>query len=766
MENTAENHAKKIAAHVLLPGIGQALTYEIPNKFNNLRIGAQVAVNLGKRTAKGWVVNILSPDETTEACNSHSLKPILEFTQTFCPDNLRLFNWISNYYGCSLFDVIENSIPKVTADQNIVFVEIAEKLNEEEIQTRLKRAPLQKKIITYLQETGKAVPLDELRGLSSSIRTPLNALEASSLVKLTKINTAHMQKKPSYDQVIFKPAELTNSQASAIKQISHAVNKNSFAAYLLYGVTGSGKTEVYLQSIQRALELGRSALVIVPEIALTPQIHDIFQSRLQSTVALLHSQVGDSLRWNTWKTILNGDIKVAIGARSAIFAPLKNLGLIIVDEEHENSYKQSEGFRYHARNIAVIRAKIENCPIVLGSATPSFESLHNVQLGRYQLLEMPDRATSRPLPKIEIVDISKLRKKHMASESLSPRLFEEIKHSLENSEQIVILYNRRGFSSYLQCNTCSEVLKCPNCSVSLTFHKTRNLLLCHLCDHRLTPPDKCPDCLNQHSSRVENNSNQEEIAKLVHRGGGTEKIFDELKDLFPEAKILRMDRDTVGKKGAYREILSQMKSGEADILVGTQMIAKGHDLPGVTLVGIVDADVGLHLPDFRSSENIFQLITQASGRAGRGEKSGRVIVQTREPNHPTILSIEQGRFKAFARYEMDYRKKLNYPPFTKLLRVIISGPDKPLAQDCSMNVRRLIDSWLDKIQGGDQAAVLGPAVAPYEKLRGRFRYHLFVKSPSSKLISTVTGSLYDFKKSLPKRANIRISLDVDPMDML
>ena len=680
-------------ASVLIKGVPTPLNYLIPNT-QICEVGNEVQITIGKRTVTGWVVDIKPISEAIIHKskqqklfdNNHDLKTILSASNGFLKEQLPLFEWISNYYGCELISVIETAIPK-------------------RLKTKQRKQKEHKAIFTYE-----------------------------------------------------KPARLSTHQVAAIEASIGSVKKAEFQATLLYGVTGSGKTEVYLSAIESCLEEQGAALVIIPEIALSPQFVDRFISRLNIPIAVLHSEVGPSTRWRAWENLMSGKIKVALGARSAVFAPIPNLKLIIVDEEHESSYKQSDGLRYHARDVAVMRAKFSSCPIILGSATPSFESLANVRDKKYKLLELPERATSCPLPQIEIVNLREIRSKDMPSENISPQLKSALANALKNKEQAVILYNRRGFASYVQCDTCQEVLSCPGCSLPLTFHQTRNKLLCHMCDYSQTLPEKCPSCWNKEVVRIEDqNSNH---GNLFHRGSGTEKVVDEISLLFPEAKIIRMDRDTVGKKDSYREILSAMKNKHADILVGTQMIAKGHDLPGVTLVGIVDADVGLHMPDFRSSERAYQLITQASGRAGRGDQVGSVILQTREPKHPTIVAAVTGRFKAFARYEIDNRAKLGYPPEGKLLRLIISSPNRTSAIDASTQLKE----YLSHPSHG--LSVLGPAACFYERIRNRYRWHIILKSASSRDLSLIAKKLSAWKRTIKDKNELRLAIDIDPVDML
>ena len=568
------------------------------------------------------------------------------------------------------------------------------------------------------------------------------------------------------------PPALTDSQSAAIDELAGAMETASFVPHLLFGVTGSGKTEVYINCINKAIELGKTALVIVPEISLTPQLFRNFSERINDPIAILHSQLAKGERWRAWQSLLRGDIKVAIGARSAIFAPLNNLGVIIVDEEHDASYKQSDGLRYSARDTAIMRAKLNSCPIILGSATPSFESLMNTKRGKYRLIEMPSRVTNRPLPQIEIVNLAKIRRKEMLSKNVSPQLFSALKETFDEGEQAVVLYNKRGFSSFLQCTTCGDVLKCPHCAVSLTYHKNNNLMICHYCDYRSQPLQYCPICRDPRLSSLSDPDGDTKIGEIVHCGAGTERIEEELLELFPDIRIARMDRDTVSQRNAHSRILDAMRSGNADLLLGTQMIAKGHDLPRVTLVGVIDADVGLHFPDFRANERVFQLITQAAGRAGRANLPGRVIVQTREANHPTMVALATGRFKAFVRYELEFRETLNYPPFTRMMRIVISSPHEELAAKTAKELTVSLQKHLEQLKELDDSPsnklgeILGPTIAPLERIRGRFRHHLIIKSSSSKLLSLLGQHTLTLRKLIRKKDDIRITVDMDPLDML
>ncbi|MDD2942245.1 MAG: primosomal protein N' [bacterium] len=735
--------------------------------------GLEVEVELGRRKVRGWIVARKDRSET----NLARIKPVLSFRPAFSDQQLSLFRWVSEYYGASLGEVIESAVPARGQSRLINYYKLSAQgllasKNEDTLARLGARSPNSPKLIQILAKAESPLSGADLETICGPCTSTISSLVKKQLVSRTKdTEETELCLNLSGDNPPTIPPQLNTAQENALNGIRQALKQQSFKPFLLFGVTGSGKTEVYLRAIQEVLQSGGSALVIVPEISLTPQLHETFARRLNTPLAMLHSGVGTTSRWNAWEACLNGRIRVAIGARSAIFAPLTNLKLIIVDEEHDSSYKQNESLRYNARDVAVMRARIEDIPVILGSATPSFETMTNVQRKKYSILSLPERATSHPLPSIKVVDLRSYKRKDMISENISPPLYEHLKATLESGEQAVILYNRRGFSSFLQCKTCGDVIHCPSCSVTLTFHRQANRLLCHCCGFSMTPPELCGLCRDPKTSFVESDRDSK-IGELQYRGAGTESIVEEIANLFPQARLLRMDRDTVGKKGAYEEILGTMKSKKADILLGTQMIAKGHDIPGVTLVGIIDADIGLHIPDFRASERAYQLITQASGRAGRGAIAGKVILQTREPNHPTIVAAVTNRFMAFARFELEQRQTLNYPPWSRLARIIVSHPTQSVAWDYAGKLRNFVDKtkegWENETSHNSKLKlqVLGPSVAPYEKIRNRYRFHLLIKSSSSSAISSIASMLDNWKRKTRKDRELRITVDVDPVDLL
>ncbi len=532
---------------------------------------------------------------------------------------------------------------------------------------------------------------------------------------------------------------LTGEQTLVLERLMPALQSGGFAPFLIHGVTGSGKTEVYLSAIERVVERGREAIVLVPEISLTPQTIRRFRRRF-ARVAVLHSHLSDAERHRHWLSIVSGEVQVVVGARSAIFAPTRRLGLIVVDEEHETTFKQETTPRYHARDVAVKRAQMEGIPVLLGSATPSLETWRNTERGRYTRLSMPTRVGGRPLPDVQILD---LRHEKLPIGGLSEPLRLAMKGALDQGGQVILLLNRRGFHTFVICAKCGHVVKCHACDVAATYHKSRHILLCHTCDAERPCPSACPQC---HAARL-------------HYGGiGTERLEREVQTAFPNVVSRRMDSDTMRSPGSHEKVLTAFKKGEVQILLGTQMIAKGLDFPNVTLVGVVSADTALHLPDFRAAERTFQLIAQVAGRTGRGDRPGRVLVQTYSPDHPAIQAAARHDYGEFVRGEMPQREKFGVPPFGRLVRVIARGRDESA-----------VIGYLDEVAAGFRAAadpavqILGPAPAPILKIRNLYRFHFQLRCPNSRPLQTLTSSV---PPRHPPPHGIELAIDVDPVTML
>ena len=522
--------------------------------------------------------------------------------------------------------------------------------------------------------------------------------------------------------------------------------------FLLHGVTGSGKTEVYLQAIARSLQQGRGAIVLVPEISLTPQTVERFKARfssgpLQTLVAVLHSHLSAGERHDEWHKIRQGRARIVIGARSAVFAPVDPLGLIIVDEEHEQSYKQEESPRYHARDVAVVRARMENAVVVLGSATPSMESFYNVEKGKYRLLEMPIRADHKKMPVVRVVDMRQVARHEKGTPILSPELKEAILRRLDRREQTLLFLNRRGFATSLQCPLCGYVAQCPNCSLSLTYHRQAGKLRCHICGHEAVAPVVCPDpkCRNP---------------AIRYAGLGTEKVEATLAKLFPNARIRRMDSDTLKRKEDYRRILGDFRTGKIDLLVGTQMIAKGLHFPNVTLVGIIYADLSLHLPDFRAGERTFQLLTQVAGRAGRGDVEGEVFVQAFTPFHPAIQYARRHDFAGFYEQEIDFRRQLNYPPVSRIALLLLKGRNEEKVKFSATHVRHEIEKW----SGAFPDMILaGPAPAPFARTESKYRFHILLRT---RQMTRLSQRLAGLTASLTLPEEVAMTVDIDPVNLM
>jgi primosomal protein N' (replication factor Y) len=537
---------------------------------------------------------------------------------------------------------------------------------------------------------------------------------------------------------------LNAMQQAAFEQIHAAVQARRFQTFLLHGVTGSGKTEVYLTAIEAVLAEGRGALLLVPEIALTPAMAGQFFSRFGDRVAILHSAFTDVERSEQWRRIQSGGASVVVGTRSGVFAPVRNLGLIVVDEEHDGSYKQEETPRYNGRDVAIVRAQAAGACVVLGSATPSLESRYNAERGKYTLLELPGRIEARPMPTVELVDMREEFLETRQQATFSRKLVEAIGVRLENGEQTIVLLNRRGFSSFVACRACGERVQCINCSLTLTFHKRDHRLLCHYCGYAEKVPSLCPKCSSEH---------------IYFLGVGSEKVEEELHRAFPTARIARLDRDTVTGKRQYETILQDYREGNYDILVGTQMIAKGHDIPNVTLVGVVSADMGLGMPDFRAAERTFQLLTQVAGRAGRGSVPGIVLIQTINPDHYAVRMAAAQDYQAFYEKELNFRKMMHYPPFSAMANLLVRSEKKEMAMRMSTELGHLLTPSPEKLR------VMGPAEAPVPRLKNEYRYQFLIKAASRKSLNELLQRARTYAID-HKWGPTALVIDVDPLTLM
>lgn len=612
-----------------------------------------------------------------------------------------------------------------------------------------KKAPRQAQVLSLLKNSENLTLHDVTQKTGASQATVRDMIKKGLLFARER----EVRRNPyevKEDEIRSAPLQLNQEQAQALDAISSAISAQKHETFLLHGVTGSGKTEVYLQAIAKCLDMGRQAIVLVPEISLTPQTVERFKSRFGDQVAVLHSRLSDGERYDEWRMVKTGQVQIVIGARSAVFAPFANLGLVILDEEHETSYKQEDNPKYHAREAAITRAKITGAAVVLGSATPSVECYTRALAGRYRILNLTKRVMSRPLPEVKIVD---LREEIGAGNRsiFSKELVGSIQEVIGRKEKVMLFLNRRGYSTFVVCRECGFVLRCPRCSISLTLHTGHNHMRCHYCDYMRDIPSRCPQC----------GSNT-----IRHFGIGTQRVEQEVKKAFPEATVVRMDMDTTGKKGDHEKILGAFKEGKIDILVGTQMIAKGLDFPDVTLVGVITADTALNLPDYRSAERTFQLLAQVAGRAGRGELPGKVIVQTYNPEHYSVITAAQHDYDAFYYQEMKVRELLGYPPYSSLIRILIHGTEENTVIRAAEEMGRKLSFHGGQYLLGVEDPVLGPAPAPISKIKNRYRWQLILRGKKAGSLREVyQKALKEFKKT-EYPGDLVVSADVDPVSII
>jgi primosomal protein N' (replication factor Y) len=792
--------------------LDQVFTYRLPETMQHrVRPGCRVLVPFGSRKLTGMVVALRSevPDGLLkEALRLVDEEPVLD------AELLSLGRWIAQYYCAPLGEVLRCMTPlsgevrktklysltdagrdaarqlllgAEEEDPTLQLLRLLEgrPLSESYLQKKL---PNVQSLIRSLEKKG-FVAMEDLESQRDPLRASATRLRASWLarapegVKLTKRERelhAYLELHPGTHNLeqletsvkgasqaarslarrnlivlepeaptgVFAstvaPRTLNPHQLEAYQQIESALRGGTFQSFLLEGVTGSGKTEVYLKSIDATIALGRSALLLVPEIALTPAVAGQFYHRFGDRVAILHSAFHDAERAEQWRRIRSGLATVVVGTRSGVFAPVQNLGLVVIDEEHDASYKQQDTPRYNGRDVAIVRAREAGAVVVLGSATPSLESRYNAERGKYTLIRLPERIEQRPMPDVEVID---MRQEFLETRKLaifSRRLMETIAERLKSGEQTMLLLNRRGFSSFVACRACGERLECVNCAVTLTYHRRDRRMLCHYCNYAQKVPTACPKCGSEYLNFI---------------GTGSEKVEEELHRDFPEARIARMDRDTVSGKRHFESILHGFREGSFDILVGTQMIAKGHDIPNVTLVGIVSADVGLGLPDFRAAERTFQLLTQAAGRAGRGNLPGIVLIQTINPEHYAVRLASEQNYEGFYRKEIQFRKLMRYPPFAALANVLVRSQKQEDALAMSSELGRMLDPAPEGIK------VLGPAEAPVPKLKSEFRYQLLLKAADRRVLNETLRDLQRFAREQKWPATALV-IDVDPLTLL
>ena len=792
--------------------VDQLFTYSLPLTLRHrVQTGSRLVVPFGSRTLTGVILRC--HDDRPDIATRDALR-LIDSSPVLDAELLALGRWIAGYYCAPLGEVLRGMLPLAAeirkgkvwsltdagrdaarqllldsaADDPVI--QVLRMLEKRPLSAAYlaKALPLADKAIKSLERKGFIVveqvqtERDPLRAPSERLRVELaeappadlrlnkperelraflelhpgshNLKELEDTVRNASIAARSLARKgvvtlkPETVAIAAGPVRarhaLNPAQQNAYDQISAAIAAKRFQTFLLHGVTGSGKTEVYLNCIESALAADRSALLLVPEIALTPAMAGQFFTRFGDRVAILHSAFTDVERSDQWRRIRSGVASVVVGTRSGVFAPVRNLGLIVVDEEHDGSYKQEENPRYNGRDVAIVRAQAANACVVLGSATPSLESRYNAEREKYSLLELPARIEERPMPTVELIDMRQEFLETRQQATFSRKLIEAIGARLENGEQTIVLLNRRGFSSFVACRACGERVSCMNCSLTLTHHKRDRRLLCHYCGYAEKIPSACPKCQSEH---------------IYFLGLGSEKVEEELHRAFPTARIARLDRDTVTGKRQYETILNEFREGSFDILVGTQMIAKGHDIPNVTLVGVVSADIGLGMPDFRAAERTFQLLTQVAGRAGRGNVPGIVIIQTINPDHYAIRMAAAQDYAAFYQKELHFRRMMLYPPFSAMANVLVRAEKKEAAMRMSSELGLLLNPPPEKLK------IMGPAEAPVPRLKNEYRYQFLVKAASRKALNELLQRVRAFTLE-HKWGATALVIDVDPLTLM
>ncbi|RUL88516.1 replication restart helicase PriA [Tautonia sociabilis] len=734
--------------------LDQVFSYAIPKRLRgSVKVGQRVRVPLGRanQPITGYVVWI----EPSAAVDPGKVKDVLEVLDDpplIDGVMLELTRWMAGYYACSWGQALDAVVPAGVKKQAGTRIATCLIVPDE---VRLCRdtwtlPSRQAEILELLCKAVGTLTVTDVCRLAKCTTAPIASLRRRGLIHTVRrrMSRAPVVKPsdptvPEDDHDGKAPVALTSEQSDVLDRLAPSLAGDAFATFLLHGVTGSGKTEVYLSAIERVVARGKEAIVLVPEISLTPQTIRRFRRRFDR-VAVLHSHLSDAERHRHWRAIASGEVQVVVGARSAIFAPARKLGLIVIDEEHESTFKQETTPRYHARDVAVKRAQLEKLPVILGSATPALETWANADRGRYTRLTLGRRVAERPMPRVDIIDMRREKpSKGQPAHALGGLMRRAMAEALDDNGQVILLLNRRGFHTFILCPKCGCVLKCGACDVALTHHKERHTALCHTCDAEYPPPDRCPSC----------------SCNTLHYGGiGTERLEREVREAFPNHVVRRMDSDTMRSPGAYEQVLAAFRARQVHILLGTQMIAKGLDFPDVTLVGVVNADTSLHLPDFRAAERTFQLVAQVAGRTGRGERPGRVLVQTYAPDAPAISYAARHDYLGFVAQELPERKKHHYPPFGRVVRLIARGP-------IEADVVAFLDSFAGVLRGLADPGVLllGPAPAPVMKIKHLFRYHLQLRAPTAPPLQAL------LRAALPLADPphpIELAVDVDPVSLL
>ena len=729
----------------------KTFSYAIPQALiEDVSVGKRAVVPFGKRIQTGYIIEVVS---SVECEDTKEIIEILDAEPLFHEEDLRFYRWVADYYIHPFGKLLGEILPaggggKTGRAAMAPKTErcIALRVHGE---FAIRLTGKQASVVAFLERQG-AVSVARLRREFGDISSLVKALQRKDVISVDLREI--LRSPPVMPDAGFHSStfELNDDQIKAVDLIRQALASERFAPVLLHGVTGSGKTEVYIRAIAEAVKKGGGAIMLVPEIALTPQLLFRFEGRFAGErIAVLHSGISKAARYDQWRLIGRGDIRIVIGARSALFAPVKALRIIVVDEEHDASYKQDERLRYHARDLAVVKARFSGAAVILGSATPAVQTYYNVSTKKYRRIALPRRVEDRPLPAVEIVDMKQERelKGKGPHPALSQTLRKAIGETVASGKQVLLFLNRRGFHTFMLCLECGYVFKCRNCELSLTHHAAEGMLKCHYCDFTLAPPSACPGCRGR---------------RIGSYGVGTEKLEEEVRTLFPSARVARMDSDTTARKGAYEGILKSLNRQEIDILVGTQMITKGHDFPGITLVGVVSADTALNIPDFRAAEKTFQLLTQVSGRGGRGDTPGLVIVQTFNPDHFAIRCARKHDYQRFYDEELGQRKALFYPPFSRLINVIISSPDQKRGRLEVEKLGRFAKDLVASNNNYRMIEIAGPAEAPIARNRGRYRWQLLLKGGNAKTLNAMVRNI--LSRAAGERLDVRV--DVDPMSFM
>ncbi len=805
--------------------VTQTFTYRLPPALqSDAQVGSRVIVPFGRKRLTGYIVGLnpeLDPAAGLDDAEIKDATELLDIEPLLTPEVFEIAGWVAEYYAAPIGEVLKGALPaglNSTVEQILQITEngrehladsksktlkskvlslvseqdelpmrsvakqfgqaaaaravrelehsgslrifhrqhsggtrtktrnaarLLSESDSSETAGRFSKAQL--RIIEALRQSGDEIALSDLLIAADASASSVRTLEKRGVLQ---VFPREVRRDP-LEGATLPPEDaftLSDAQASALSAIEQTIAEEKYGAFLLHGVTGSGKTEIYIRAMRKTLERGKSAMMLVPEISLTP----VFSRRLRAcfgdNVAIFHSSLTRGERFDEWNRLRRGDARVVIGTRSAVFAPVSNLGLIVIDEEHETSYRQQESPYYHGRDTGIVRAQKAGAAVVLGSATPSLETFHNSRTGKYQYLHLPHRIAERAMASAELIDMRDVFAEHGRAEIFSNELLKAIEETNARGEQSILLLNRRGYSSFVLCRSCGETIHCPNCDVTLTYHRSEGSLVCHYCDFRTRAPKQCPSCSGKY---------------IYYVGEGTEKLEEILRGKFPQLRIARLDRDTISRRKLFEKAILEFESGELDMLVGTQMLAKGHDFPNVTLVGVVSVDAGLALPDFRSAERTFQLITQVAGRAGRGVRAGRVLIQTYHPHHYALRHAAAQDYAGFYKEEIVYRKNLNYPPFVALASLLIHGKEFKRVVDTAAIIRKALDD-----ANTDRACrVLGPAPAPLARLKGEHRMHILVKSRSRRQLREVIDQ--SLAAAASAGSDMRsVNLEIDPVNLM